>query len=228
VVTAITAQDTQGVKAVWGSPPEAVRAQMEAVCDDLRPAALKSGMLFSREIVEVVAERLRSLGIGNYVLDPVMAAKDGTRLLSAEGVDALRRELVPLAKVVTPNLAEASALVGERVSRLEEARAAAAKLAEMGSEWVLVKGGHLAGEPVDVLWHEGKLEELAGARLPGGRVHGTGCALSAAIAAGLAKGQGPREAVLEAREFLRGLLSSSVAIGEGGRVMNPGLGGERG
>ena len=222
-LTAVTAQNSQGVRAIWEVPADSVAAQVDAICEEIRPAAAKTGMLCSEAIVRVVADRLRRVEIGSYVLDPVIAARDGTPLLSSAGLQALKERLLPLARVMTPNLAEASALLGERVRTLEEARAAAAKLGALGCPWVLLKGGHLAGEPVDLLWHDGARQELPGARIPGGPFHGTGCALSAAIAAGLAKGQEPGQAILYAREFLRGLLESSLAIGKGSRLLNPKL-----
>lgn len=220
-VTAVTAQNTLGVHAVHVVPPELVTRQIGAVCDDLAPAACKSGMLADAPTIEAVASALTDARIAHYVLDPVMVATSGDPLLRTDAIDALRRRLLPLATVVTPNLDEAALLTGEAVADEGDMRRAATTLVEGGCRAVLVKGGHLpAGDVVDLLydghaWHEWRAE-----RLPAGNAHGTGCTLSAGIAAGLARGRPLVDAVDRALAYTRRAIASAPGLGSGATPLN--------
>jgi hydroxymethylpyrimidine/phosphomethylpyrimidine kinase len=221
-VTAITAQNTSGVRGAWEMAPDAVSAQIAAVLDDLPVAAAKTGMLSSEKLVHAVAEVVGSRDFPALVVDPVVVAKDGTHLLSRTGIAALRDELLPLAAIVTPNCPEAGVLTDTRVEHEEELREAAAKLQSLGCKWVLLKGGHLPGQVVsDLLLGPDGEQALSSPRIPGGPFHGTGCALSAAIAAFIARGRPLPDAVREAREFVQTLLRKSHALGSGARVLHP-------
>lgn len=222
-ITALTAQNSVSVRGAWEVPPEFVAAQLEAVLDDLPVAAAKTGMLSSAAVVRAVVgalrERLSSLQL---VVDPVVVAKDGSRLLSDEGIAAVREELIPLATIITPNVPEAEQLSGMRIESEEEARRAAEKLRSLGCDWVLVKGGHLQGQAVtDYLLGPGRAQALSSSRFPGGPFHGTGCALSAAIAAHLARGKPVPEAVSAARDFVQELLGRAQRLGQGSLLLHP-------
>jgi len=221
-ITALTAQNTQGVLGAWEAPSAFVKAQIEAVLDDLPVAAAKTGMLSSAEVVRAVADTLRQRFTGPLVVDPVVVAKDGTHLLSDEGIAAVREQLLPLATVVTPNLPEAEALSEKKITSEKEVREAAQKLRSEGATWVLVKGGHQCGEVVtDLLVGPDDEQAISSPRLPGGPFHGTGCALSAAIAVYLARGLPVPEAVGEAHHFLQDLLQRALALGRGALVLHP-------
>jgi hydroxymethylpyrimidine/phosphomethylpyrimidine kinase len=214
-VTAVTAQDTRGVHRIHKVPPRIVCAQIDAVGRDMPIAAAKTGMLVSAHCVRLVAARIRRRSIPNVVVDPVVSASDGTCLLSAKGVEALRGFLLRHAAVVTPNLAEAQALTGLTVGSLDEMRAAARRLLDMGAGAALVKGGHLPGDPVDIYCDRGGVTELPGVRVEGTGVRGTGCMLSAAIAARLAQGDAPLDAVRAAKEFVTRAIRDAAALGKG-------------
>jgi len=226
-ITALTAQNTVGVRGAWEAPPEFVGAQIEAVLDDLPVRAAKTGMLSSAvRVVEArrnfppLVEARRSFP--PLVVDPVVVAKDGTHLLSEEGIAAVRERLLPLASVVTPNVPEAEALTGVRIESEEDLRRAAEKLRALGCSWVLVKGGHMEGREVtDLLLGPDHEQALSSPRIPGGPFHGTGCALSAATAAFLAHGRSIPEAVREATAFVRHLLQEARSLGGGARVLHP-------
>ena len=218
-ITAVTAQNTLGVQAFDTVTPELVRAQIASVAADLGIDAAKTGMLASAEVVEAVARTVAELGVGPLVVDPVLVSKHGDRLLAADAVDAVRALLVPLATVLTPNLPEAEALVGFPVRDRADMEAAARALLELGAEVVLVKGGHLgAGDgPPTACWRptaDGPVW-LEGPRLPGRHTHGTGCVLSAAIAAELARGMEPADACVAAKRFVERAIAAGVALGSG-------------
>ena len=217
VAMALTVQDTRGVRAVAPVAADVVRAQVDAVLDDFDVRAAKTGMLHRAEVVIAVAERLDGVVL---VVDPVATASDGTALLDEDGIDTLRRLLVPIAAVVTPNLREAELLVRRPVRNPEQMRAAARALVELGARAAVVKGGHLAGDALDVLYDGREFSELTAPRLTGGAVHGTGCALSAAIAAQLAVGRELADAVTEAKRFVTRAIAGAMAIGRGARVLD--------
>ena len=220
VLTAITAQNTLRVTAVHEVPPETVAAQMDAVFTDIGADAVKTGMLSSAPIIEVVAEELRRHGVQRLVVDPVMVAKSGDRLLREDGVEALRTLLLPLATVVTPNVPEAEALAGMKIGTGDDARLAARRIVEMGAGAVVVKGGHLPGDAIDRLYDGQAFSEFSAPRIETSNTHGTGCTFASAIAAGLAKGSNVTEAVAAAKEYVTQALKSSYPLGHGHGPLN--------
>lgn len=215
VLTAVTAQNTVGVHGVVNLPPEFVGRQLDAVLEDIGTDAAKTGMLSTAPIVRVVADRVRAHGIRNLVVDPVMVAKSGDPLLEPEARQALVEALLPLALVVTPNLPEAAALAGQPVGDLESMETAARRIHALGPRWVLVKGGHLAGDAVDLLFDGARVLPYRAERVPTRHTHGTGCTYSAAIAAGLARGASVPEAVGEAKRYVTAALRAAVPLGRG-------------
>jgi hydroxymethylpyrimidine/phosphomethylpyrimidine kinase len=216
-LTSITAQNTRGVQSIHDLPPGFVAEQMRSVLDDLAPAAAKTGMLSSAGIVEAVAALFREFGTPNLVVDPVMIAKSGDALLKPEAREALRSRLIPLARVVTPNLPEAGELAGHEVTDRHGMEAAARAILGMGPGAVLVKGGHLeGGEVADLLLEpDGEPLWFVSERIDTPHSHGTGCTLSAALAARLAVGDGLAEAVEGAREWLAEALRIPLLAGGG-------------
>jgi hydroxymethylpyrimidine kinase / phosphomethylpyrimidine kinase / thiamine-phosphate diphosphorylase len=215
VITALTAQNSLGVQAVYPVPLAFIEAQMEAVFSDMGADAVKTGMLCNAAVVRLVAKEMVKYGVQRLVVDPVIAASDGTRLLDEEGQVALHRELVPLAQLVTPNLLEAAALSGREVRTSKEMREAARRMREYGARAVLIKGGHLKGDPLDLLLDESGFTEYRSERIAVSDVHGTGCVLSAAIATELAKGISLQEAVQKGREVTIAGIRAAVQIGKG-------------
>ena len=221
VITAVTAQNTVGVRSWETVAPALVTAQLDAVAEDLRPAAVKSGMLGSAEVAIAVAEGLARHRLAPYVLDPVMVATSGDRLLAPNAERAIAERLLPLAALVTPNLDEATVLVGEEVRDVAAMERAARRLVEMGAGAALVKGGHLAGEQVvDVLVTTTATRRFTAPRLPGPGAHGTGCTLSAAIAAGLASGRPLDRAVEDALDFVHRAIAAAPRLGRGHAPLN--------
>jgi len=220
VITALTAQNTRGVQGILDVPPAFIARQIDSVFSDLAVGAVKIGMLSRPEAIAAVAEGLARHRVKTVVLDPVMVATSGDRLLAPEAVDLLRRVLIPKALIVTPNLPEAAALLDEPVAADEAAmRGQAEKILALGPRAVLVKGGHAEGrESVDIfLDAAGKLERFAAPRVATRNTHGTGCTLSAAIAAGLAKGLALVEAVATAKAYVSAAIAASdrLAVGQG-------------
>jgi hydroxymethylpyrimidine/phosphomethylpyrimidine kinase len=214
VVTAVTAQNSLGVFGIWDLPTEAVRAQLRAVLDDIGADAIKTGMLSSPELVATVAE-----AVGAYnaplVVDPVAVSKHGDPLLAPEALEVLRTVLFPLATVVTPNVDEVELLTGLRVEDAGDLPKAAEAMLAFGSQWVLVKGGHLGGDAVDLLTDGDCLVELRGPRRDNRHTHGTGCTLASAICAGLAQGMGLTQATWAAKEYVSGAIEGGFALGAG-------------
>jgi hydroxymethylpyrimidine/phosphomethylpyrimidine kinase len=219
VLTALTAQNTRGVHRVHHVPPQFVAAQIDAVARDLPIAAAKTGMLGRAQVVEVVAERVRRRQIPRLVVDPVMLAKDGTPLLSARGVALLKSRLLPRAMVVTPNIPEAEALSGVEIRAAADLREAARRIQGLGVPGVIIKGGHLPGEPVDTLLWNDEWIELAGRRIAGAPVHGTGCLFSALLAARLALGDSPPDACGYAHGRVARAIETAAARGKGSRLV---------
>jgi len=220
-VTAITAQNTQGVTEILELPASLVREQIDVVVRDLGVQAAKTGMLSSATIIETVAEAMRRHGVSKLVVDPVMVAKGGAKLLRDDAVAALREQLVPLAGVLTPNLPEAAVLLDRRIESLDERRRAARDLVAMGARAVVVKGGHAERDVVDVFFDGSELVELESERIDTTNTHGSGCAFSAAITAGLARGASPLEAVREAKSFITDAIRHSLDLGHGHGPVNP-------
>ena len=214
-VTAITAQNTTGVTAWQAVPADLVIEQIEAVAADLGADAVKIGMLANAAIVEAVAATIAELDLPNVVLDPVMIAKGGDRLLEADAVDTMRRELLPRTRVITPNVPEAEVLAGMRIRSVADMAAAARRILALGCRVVLVKGGHLEGpESIDVAVGDVTLE-LRRPRIETTSTHGTGCTLSSAIAANLALGMDLAEALERARDYLDGAIRHAPGLGRG-------------
>lgn len=213
-IAALTAQNTVGVSGIYPVPPEFVARQIDAVLSDIGSDAVKIGMLHSSAVINTVAERLRQYQAANIVVDPVMVAKSGDRLLEEEAVQALKAALLPIARLITPNLDEAAVLLGKEVEGREQMAAACRQLAELGPEAVLLKGGHLAGErSPDVLYVRttGELATFEAERIETPNTHGTGCTLASAIAAYLARGRTLTEAVREAKEYLTEAIRAGAA-----------------
>ncbi len=224
-LTALTAQNTVGVSGVHEVPPEFVRKQIEAVVTDIGVEAAKTGMLSSVPIVEAVAGAVADLGITNLVVDPVFVSKHGDPLLHASAVQALRDRLLPLATVITPNLPEAEGLLGRDLDPREPDEDAVRALVDLGPRWALLKGGHLGSEEaVDLLTDGREVIRLTAPRLPTKHTHGTGCVLSAAIAAYLAKDLTVPDAVAEAKRFVTGAIQRHLEIGSGIGPVNPAWG----
>ena len=220
-ITAITAQNTVDVTDILELPPHLIRAQIDTVLSDLEVAAAKTGMLSSAEIITAVADAITDHRIERLVVDPVMVAKGGAKLLRDEAVAALRSRLLPIALVITPNLPEAEVLLGRRIESLESRRAAARELRALGPRVVIVKGGHAEGDAVDVYFDGDQMTELSSPRIESANTHGSGCAFSAAIAAGLAKGLTPLEATRQAKEFITRAIEFGLEIGHGHGPVNP-------
>ena len=215
-VTAVTAQNTLGVTMWQAMPADLVTAQIEAVAGDIGADAVKVGMLANAAIVEAVAAAILDLDLPLVVVDPVMVAKGGDRLLEEDAVAALRAELLPRAHLVTPNVPEAEVLAGMTIRTLADMRTAATRILALGPRVVLVKGGHLDGpESVDVACTARDSFEVRMARIDTRNTHGTGCTLSSAIAANLANGLDDRSAIVQAREYLDGALRHAPDIGRG-------------
>lgn len=220
VIVALTAQNTQAVRAIHPVPADFVAAQIDAVFEDLDVAAVKIGMLATAELIETVADGLERHGSRNIVLDPVMIAASGGRLLQEDAIEALKRRLLPLATLVTPNLPEAAALLGTAMAQTEEAAAEqGSAIAALGAANVLVKGGHASGaDSVDVLVSQGgQRQRFVAPRIETLNTHGTGCTLSSAIASGLAHGIALDEAVSLAKRYISSAIAASdeVRVGHG-------------
>jgi hydroxymethylpyrimidine/phosphomethylpyrimidine kinase len=214
-LTAITAQNTVGVTAVHEIPTDIIAAQIDAVITDIGADAVKTGMLASVAIVETVADGIRRHGITRLVVDPVMVAKSGDRLLREEAIAAVREMLLPLASVVTPNIPEAQDLTGMTVEDDDDVRRVAQAIIDMGAASVVVKGGHRAGPPTDVFYDGDRFLEFTTERIDTVNTHGTGCTFASAVAAYLAHGKTVPEAVGAAKEYVTEAIRGSYPVGQG-------------
>lgn len=214
VVTAVTAQNSLGVQGAWELPVEAVRAQYRSVVDDIGVQAVKTGMLSSAELVETVSELIAGTD-APAVIDPVGVSKHGDSLLASSALDSVRRRLLPVATVATPNLDEVAQLTGVRVESESHLREAADAVLSYGPKWVLIKGGHLPGDAVDLLSDGSEEHWLRASRHDNRHTHGTGCTLASAIASQLAKGGSVPEAVTAAKEYVTGAIAAGFALGGG-------------
>ncbi len=220
-VTAVTAQNTVGVFGIHEIPPETVARQIDVVLEDIGADAAKLGMLSSVGIIEAVAGSLRRQAVEKLVIDPVMVAKSGDALLRENAREALKRELLPLAWMVTPNIPEAEVLSGLTITTEEEVWRAGEVIHGLGPKYVLMKGGHLAGtEATDWLFDGANWSVYSAERIDTKNTHGTGCTFSAAIAACLARGKGAREAVEEAKTYLSGAIRHALSLGHGHGPLN--------
>ncbi|HET9380624.1 MAG TPA: bifunctional hydroxymethylpyrimidine kinase/phosphomethylpyrimidine kinase [Streptomyces sp.] len=214
VITAVTAQNSLGVQGTWELPVEAVRAQYRSVVDDIGVRAVKTGMLGSADVVEAVAGLIADTG-APAVVDPVGVSKHGDPLLADSALEAVRGSLLPAATVATPNLDEVARLTGVRVESPDGMREAAAAVLAYGPAWVVIKGGHLRGDAVDLLTDGAEEHWLRAPRHHNRHTHGTGCTLASAIAAQLARGRPVPEAVAAAKEYVTGALAAGFALGAG-------------
>ncbi|HIX13653.1 MAG TPA: bifunctional hydroxymethylpyrimidine kinase/phosphomethylpyrimidine kinase [Candidatus Anaerofilum faecale] len=219
-ITALTAQNTTGVAAILESDPDFLAKQIDAVFTDIRPDAVKIGMVSSVPLIEVIADRLRFYKAENIVVDPVMVATSGSALIETDAVQALKEQLLPLAAVVTPNIPEAEVLSGMAIHTPEEMEQAARQISETYGCAVLCKGGHSVNDANDLLVTNGEAKWFLGKRIDNPNTHGTGCTLSSAIAANLAKGKPLDEAVQRAKEYISGALADMLDLGQGSGPMN--------
>lgn len=215
VVTSLTAQNTTGVFGVADTPPAFVGQQLDCVLSDIRPDAVKIGMVSSAAIIRVIAAKLREYSLKNVVLDPVMVSTSGSRLLAQDAVDALKEELFPLANLLTPNLPEAQCLWGREIQAAAEMEQAAREIAGGLSGGVLIKGGHQSGTADDLLYADGKYTWFRSSRVDNPNTHGTGCTLSSAIACSLAAGFSMEDAIRRAKGYLTGALKAGLDLGKG-------------
>lgn len=219
-ITALTAQNTTGVTAIMDSTPEFLSAQLDAVFTDIFPDAVKIGMVSSADLISVIAKKLRQYEARHIVVDPVMVATSGSRLLQENAVETLKKELLPLAEVVTPNIPEAEILADMPIKTPKDMENAAKKISEQYNCAVLCKGGHDLNDANDLLWKDGEGYWFNGKRIDNPNTHGTGCTLSSAIASNLAKGMDLKEAVQRAKEYISGALAAMLDLGKGRGPMN--------
>jgi hydroxymethylpyrimidine/phosphomethylpyrimidine kinase len=220
-LTAITAQNTRVVTDILELPTSLIREQIDVVVEDIGVQAAKTGMLSSAAIIATVAEAIEHHALRNLVVDPVMVAKGGARLLRDDAVATLRTRLIPLAAIVTPNIPEAEVLVGRSIRTFEERRQAARDIVAMGAHAAVVKGGHAEADVTDVFFDGSRLVDLEGERIATANTHGSGCVFSAAITAFLARGAEPLEAVREAKIFITRAVAAAIEIGAGHGPVNP-------
>ena len=222
-ITAITAQNTRGVSRWEAVSPDLVRAQIDSVAEDLMPAAFKTGMLANSAIASAVSVAIRAHSLPNYVIDPVMVATSGDVLLEPEAIRVIREELIPQATLVTPNIHEAAILVGEPMEDEDAmARAAETIVTQLGARAALVKGGHLAGDRVVDILFDGDIRAFRSLRIESTSTHGTGCTLSAAITAQLAKGESLHAAVRSSIDYVHAAIASAPGLGGGHGPVNHG------
>ena len=219
-VTALTAQNTTGVQGIFEVSPEFLGLQIDSVFTDIRPDAVKIGMVASKELISVIAERLSFYKAENIVVDPVMVATSGAKLISDDAIDALKEKLFPLASVLTPNIPEAEVLSGMEIKSAEDMCAAAKLIGEKYGCAVLCKGGHQLNDANDLLFHKGVSRWFNGKRINNPNTHGTGCTLSSAIASNLAKGFTLDESVERGKAYISGALSAMLDLGAGSGPMN--------
>jgi hydroxymethylpyrimidine/phosphomethylpyrimidine kinase len=215
VITAVTAQNTQGVFAVQDIDKEIIAKQIEAVYDDIKVSAVKIGMVSQIDTIKVIAEELSKFKAENIVLDPVMISKSGFDLLRKESKETLIKVLIPIADIVTPNIHEAQAITGLKIENIKDMEKAAVEIYKMGPKNVLIKGGHLVDDATDVLFDGEKIELFKGRRINTKNTHGTGCTLSSAIASNIALGYGVKESVRRAKEYINIAIEHSLDIGKG-------------
>ena len=219
-ITALTAQNTTGVRSIQDSSPEFLKDQIDAVFEDIFPDAVKIGMVSSAELIKVIAERLTFYKAKNIVVDPVMVATSGASLIRTEAVSALEKELIPIAYLVTPNIPEAEMLTGNKIVTRDDMQKSAKQIAEAYGCNVLLKGGHSVNDASDLLYSDGQAQWLEGKKINNPNTHGTGCTLSSAIASNLAKGYGLADSVKRAKKFISGALSAMLDLGQGSGPMN--------
>ena len=220
VITALTVQNTMGVTDVMQVPPAFVGRQIDAVFTDIRPDAVKIGMVSSLELIHVIAERLSYYKAENIVLDPVMVSTSGSRLIEEDAIQGLKEELLPLAAVVTPNIPEAEVLWNHTIRNPQDMKRAAQAISEQCRTSVLCKGGHSINDANDLLYSNDGFEWFQGERIDNPNTHGTGCTLSSAIAANLANGYSVTKSILRAKKYISGALAAGLDLGRGSGPLN--------
>lgn len=223
VITALTAQNTTGVYDVLESSPEFVAKQIDCVFEDIRPDAVKIGMVSNTDIIDSIAQKLKEYNAQNIVCDPVMVATSGSSLMKNDAVHALINKLMPLATLITPNISEAEVLSGLNIETKDDMLKAAEKIAEITSAAILIKGGHLTDCADDLLYENGNIHWFSGKRVNNPNTHGTGCTLSSAIACNLAKGCTLAQAVQNAKDYITGALNAQLDLGKGSGPLDHGF-----
>ncbi len=224
-ITALTAQNTLGVTAISEVTPEFLRQQLDAICTDIFPDAVKTGMVLNEALIQVIAQRLRFYHVKYIVVDPVMIATSGARLISERAVAALKEELLPMATVITPNIPEAEVLSGIKITSKSDMEKAAGLMNESYGCAVLLKGGHSIGDADDLLYEQSNITWFTSVRIDNPNTHGTGCTLSAAIASNLAKGHDLKHSVQLAKAYISGALSAFLDLGSGNGPLHHGYSG---
>ena len=219
-ITALTAQNTTGVTGIMNVTPEFLAQQIDAVFTDIRPDAVKIGMVSTPELIETIASKLQEYKAENIVVDPVMVATSGSKLISDDAVETLKEKLLPLATVLTPNIPETEVLSGMKVASEDDMITAAAKISDTYHCAVLCKGGHSLNDANDLLYHDGNYVWFRGRRIDNPNTHGTGCTLSSAIASNLAKGYDLARSVERAKDYISGALADMLELGKGSGPMN--------
>lgn len=214
-ITALTAQNTTGVYGIMEVSPEFVGKQLDCIFDDIRPDAVKIGMVANSAIIETIVQKLKQYQVQNIVVDPVMVSTSGSKLLSDEAMDTLIYKLLPLGTVITPNIPEAQILCGFKILNAEEMIAAAKEIAKIQKGAILIKGGHMVNDATDLLYENGRIHWFSSERIPNSNTHGTGCTLSSAIACNLAADKDLGESILNAKEYLTGALRTGLDLGKG-------------
>ena len=220
VITALTAQNTTGVKSIMEAEPEFVADQLDAVFTDIYPDSVKIGMVSNSRIICVIADKLLEYGAKNIVVDPVMVSTSGHRLMCEEAMDAVMDILLPMGDVITPNIPEAQVLCGFEIHTEEDMIKAAKKLAQKYKGAILIKGGHLVNDATDLLYQEGQIRWFRGKRVANPNTHGTGCTLSSAVACNLAQGFSVADSVANAKAYLTGALEAMLDLGAGSGPLN--------
>ncbi len=223
VITALTAQNTTGVYDVLESSPEFVAKQIDCVFEDIRPDAVKIGMVSNTDIIDSIAQKLKEYNAQNIVCDPVMVATSGSSLMKNDAVNTLINKLMPLATLITPNISEAEVLSGLNIETKDDMLKAAEKIAEITSAAILIKGGHLTDCADDLLYENSNIHWFSGKRINNPNTHGTGCTLSSAIACNLAKGCTLAQAVQNAKDYITGALNAQLDLGKGSGPLDHGF-----
>ena len=219
-ITALTAQNTTGVTGILNATPDFLEKELDAIFTDIFPDAVKIGMVSSAELIAVIAEKLKAYGAKHVVVDPVMVATSGAKLLEDDAIDTLKEKLLPLAEVLTPNIPEAEILAGMKIESPTDMETAARTISETYGCAVLCKGGHDLNDANDLLWKDGAGRWFKGRRIANPNTHGTGCTLSSAIASNLAKGYGLDESVEKAKAYISGALAAMLDLGHGSGPMD--------
>ena len=222
-ITALTAQNTTGVTGIMEVSPEFLEQQLDAVITDIRPDAVKIGMVSSEELIKMISKKLKEYHLENIVVDPVMVATSGSRLISETAIDTLKTQLLPMATVITPNIPEAEVLAEMEIRSEDSMVEAAKKIHEMYHCAVLCKGGHSLNDANDLLYQDGETTWFHGKRINNPNTHGTGCTLSSAIASNLAKGYSLEESIHRAKEYISGALEAMLDLGKGSGPMDHGF-----